>query len=196
MSLICASTAMHEAQEFLTRPVTAARTCGLAPISGQVLKREEWRAHAGLQGGELGRLAPFALPWERQLSQVPRSSGSPARPGPPIPGPPESPRSRLPIRLRSTSQQRAGQPVGRLRRGRAQEWSPAGPRPGSEGARSPPGRHRPSSALPGREGGEGRGRGSLQAAPPSAERAPVAGEKSEPSPARSPRAQRPLLVSP
>lgn len=54
--------------------------------------------------------------------------------------------------------------------------SPAAP--GSVGERSPLGRLRPSLALSGREGGERRDRGSLQAAPRSAARGPCCwGEK-------------------
>lgn len=90
----------------------------------------------------------------------------------------------------------AGPARGKVAPGAGTGVVPSPAAPGSVGERSPLGRLRPSLALSGREGGERRGRGNLQAAPRSSARAPVAGEKSAPGPAPSPRAQRPLLVTP
>lgn len=146
---------------------------------------------------EPGAGAPVSLSPPRGSRTAPGAQKSNLpRPLPPVPGAPESRRSRLPIRLQSASQLRLGQPVGRLCRGRAPEWSPALPRPGRQGR----GRGEAGNAPAGRSRGSRAGRGgageSLQAAPPSGARAPVAGEKSAPGPAPSPRAQRPLLLKP
>lgn len=117
----------------------AGRTGGLTPIPGQALKREgeprdqSRRAHSGTHSaGSWGTRFPFPSPGKANCPRCPKAQPppSPQSPPPPVPGAPESRRSRLPIRLRSASQLRPGQPVGRLRRGRAREWSPALPRPG------------------------------------------------------------------
>lgn len=80
-------------------------------------------------------------------------------------------------------------------RRRAREWSPGQPRLGRQGR----GRREAGNAPAGRSRGSRAGRGGAGEAfrpRPRAPRTPVAGEKSAPGPAPSPRAQRPLLARP
>lgn len=187
----------------------AGRTGGLTPIPGQALKREGEprdqfrRAHSGTHSaGSWGPRFPFPSPGKANCPRCPKAQPPPL---PPIPTPARPWRARVsavtsPHPAPKCEPAAAGPARGKAAPGAGTGVVPSPAAPRSLGERSPLGRQRPSLALPGREGGEGRGRGSLQAAPPSerasAARAPVAGEKSAPGPAPSPRAQRPLLVRP
>lgn len=148
------------------------------------------RALGDAQRRELGHSFPFPLPGEGELPQVPQS---PASPLPPIPTPARPRRARVsavtsPHPAPKCEPAAAGPARGKAAPGAGTGVVPSPAAPRSLGERSPLGRQRPSLALPGREGGEGRGRGSLQAAPPS-ERAPrgplLLGRKARRAPPRA-----------
>lgn len=145
--------------------------------------------HAGTQSWELGR--PFPLPEERELPQVPQSSTSPTRPWRALSlGGHVSP-SGSKVRARC-SPASGWEGCARGRHG-------SGPQP----CRAPVGRGEvaarqatPQQGAPGAPGRGGAGLGKPPGRAPERRGAPVAGEKSAPGPAPSPRAQRPLLVRP
>lgn len=184
---------MHEVNLLRCKNSYSTGDCGQDLWPGKALKQEEepkarsWRMHAGTQSRELGRPFPFPLPGERELPQVPRSPASPTRPW----------RARVSAVTSPHPAPKCEPAVAGPARGKAAPG--AGPQP----CRARVGRGEvavrqatPRRGAPGAAGRGGADWGSLQAAPPSAARAPVAGEKSAPGPAPSPRVQRPLLVRP
>lgn len=186
----------------------AGRTGGLTPIprpGSEAGRGTEGsvsaRALGDAQRRELGHPFPFPLPGEGELPQVPQSPASPPPPNP-------HPRPSLARPSLGGHVSPSGSEV-RASCGRASPWegcAGGGHGSGPQPCRAPVARGevpaRQATPQPGAPGAGGRG-GAGPGKPPgraperaSAARAPVAGEKSAPGPAPSPRAQRPLLVRP